>query len=179
MITGKMQSRLSMYESAVGEGAVYYLCALSGNRSVHHRPPPRRTAAPKPPPSQLSLQGLCLHLLSDCSRTSFANRDAAAIFRELERLYNNDLGGTTCDATKALYAPVRGRLCVGMVSHKNRVESALKNIAEEEERAHKEAEAARQRCEAEAVAEAIDEAEACMYERRRREAERLKARLDA
>ena len=178
MAARPMQSRLSLYESSIGEGAVYY----PGSRSVHHWQPPRRPVCWKPPPGLLSLKHLCLHLLSDSTRTSFADRDAEDILRALDLMFHNDLGGTTCEATKALYAPVRARLCVGKVSHENRVESQNRlerqNRAEEE-RAHKDAEAARLRREAEAAAEAWEEADACVYERQRRaEAARLEARLD-
>ena len=179
MAARPMQSRLSLYESSIGEGAVYF----PGSRSVHHRPPPRHTVTPrKPPPGLLSLKHLCLHLLSDSTRTSFADRHAEDILRALDLMFHNDLGGTTCEATKALYAPVRGRLCMGKISHANRLESQNRLERQNraaEERAHKDAEAARLRREAEAAAEAWEEADACVYERQRRaEAARLEARLD-
>jgi hypothetical protein len=138
---------------------------------------------PKPPPGLLSLKHLCLHMLSDWTRTSFADRHAASILGELDLMFHNDLGGTTCEATKALYAPVRGRLCMGKISHENRVESQKRLESEnraEEERAHKDAEAVRLRREAEAAAEAWEEADACAYENRRRaEVARLEARLES
>lgn len=169
-------SGLSAHEEEVGVGAVYY----PGSIGMHHRPLDKRAVrqAPKLPPG-LSLQQLCLHELGDYSQFTFAKRDAAAIFRTLERMYNSDLGGSTCEATKALYSRVRDRLCVGMVAHKNTVE--FKAAEEERTRgsARDDAEAVRLRCEAEVVQEAWEEADACLFERkRRREAARLEVRLD-
>ena len=174
-----MQSRLSLFESSIGEGAVYY----SGSRSVHHPPPSRRTVPPKPPPGLLSLEHLCLHVLSDKTQRFFLERDAGRILERLDLMFPSGVGGTTCETTKALYAPVRNRLCMDKIWHENRLKSQSRlesHLRAEEERARKDAEAARLRREAEAAAEAREDAAAEAAEAARvKEAARLEARLDA
>ena len=173
-----MQSRLSLFESSVGEGAVYY----SGSGSVHHLPPPRRTVPPKPPPGLLSLEHLCLHVLSDSTQRFFLERDAGRILARLDLMFSG-VGGTTCETTKALYAPVRNRLCMDKISHENRLKRQIRlesHTRAEEELAHMVAEAARLRREAKAEAEAREDAAAeAAAAARVEEAARLEARLDA
>lgn len=171
-----MQSRLSLFESAIGIGAVYY----PGSKSVHHPPPPRRKVPPKPPPGLPSLEHLCLHVLSDSTRRFFLERDAGSILERLDLMFPSGVGGTTCETTKALYRAFQERLRMDKIWHENRLKSLESHKRAEEERAHKDAEAARLRREAEAAAEAREDAAAEAAEAARvEEAARLEARLDA